>query len=191
MIDIPGRDGGLVDVRQDEATLVDEIAAALEAAEFRVFREVQARFEGWRREKKVIGRVDLVAFAPRAWPWRERFSVIAIEAKDRPQTGEKLTNIMQTTSCMDALELWLRENGQTRHLPRPSIALYVDRDTWTPRDIHDAPGPREQVMAEAERLLWRSGCGVLRRCTYRGPFFVAHQHDLPQTVVRLGERSGK
>lgn len=180
------RAGDVPPVRQDEAALVDEVQAALEAREFKVFREVHARFEGWRREKKLLGRVDLVAFAPRAWPWRDRFSVIAIEAKDSPSTGERLTNMMQTTSTMDALELWLGGEGGTRHLPRPSIGLYVDRDTWAERDPHEPD--RVPVLAEAERLLWRAGCGVLRQCRYRGPYFVAHQHDLPQTRLYLGDR---
>lgn len=179
---------GTLEPRQREAALVNEVVAALEHHEFKVFREVSARFEGWRREKKLLGRVDLVAFAPRQWPWRERFSVLAIEAKDQPSTGDRLSNVMQTTSTMDALELWLDQEHGRRHLPRPSVGLYVDRDTWTPGDPHATPSPHASEMASAERLLWRCGCGVLRRCSYRGPYFVAHQHDLPQKRLYLGDR---
>lgn len=170
---------------QQEGALVAALAADMEAMGFRCFAEVSARWEGWRREKKVIGRIDLVAVAPRAWPWWERFRVLAIEAKDTPSTGERLTNMMQATSAMDALELWLHHEGETRHLARPSIALYCDRDTLRPRDPTDTV---PEAILQGERLLWRAGCGVLRRCAYKGLYFVAHQHDLHQKRCYLSDR---
>jgi hypothetical protein len=127
-------------------------------------------------------RADLYITAPPSWEHSGRWPAIAVEGKRRDggSMGDEIDGLLQTRSCLYGYRFRI---GATDY-PRPSLALYVDQQTWAARGDEDTP--RESMLAD--RLLWREGAAILFGPTrWRGPRFTFACVGSPQRSYLLPE----
>lgn len=159
-----------------------DIHAELERRGFGVHREVTfllPTYDGGDQKR----RVDRYARAPKSWEHWATWTVLGIEGKRRSggEMAGEVDGMYQTSSVMFGRDF--RREGAD--LMRPSVALYVDAESWTPENV--AHTERETMLAE--RVLWRVGGAILRR-DYRGqPYFIFAGTGRPQQTYRFPERT--
>lgn len=161
-----------------EAALVRDVADMLVRRGFAVRSEVSCLLPTWDGGDQKR-RIDLYAKAPETWEHARAWKLIAIEAKRRTagDMGGEIDGLFQTGSTMFARDF--RHNGLD--LPRPSIALYVDAESWTPEVVSHLD--RESMLAE--RILWRVGASILRRDSGGWPYFIYAGADRTQKTYRF------
>ena len=165
-----------------EAALVLEVQEELARRGFRCLREVSFLLPTWDGGDQKR-RLDLYAHAPPSWEHYRTWTVMGVEAKRRDggELSAEIDGLFQARSVMFGRDF--RLNG-TDYV-RPSVALYVDAESWTPENV--AHTERETMLAE--RILWREGGAILRR-DYRGqPYFIFAGTGRPQQTYRFPERT--
>lgn len=165
-----------------ERDLVDDVERVLVGRGFTAYREVSFLLPTWDGGDQKR-RVDLYAKAPTTWEHHRLWTVIAVEAKRRDggELSAEIDGMFQARSVMFGRDFRL---GNLDFV-RPSIALYVDAESWTPENV--AHTERETMLAE--RILWREGGSILRR-DYRGdPYFIFASTGRPQKTYRFPERA--
>lgn len=196
--------------RQNERELVDIVEEAFLVAGARAtYREVQARWEGFRSDKRRDGRIDLVVIPPSEWCVRTGLWCLAIEAKDTPGTGDTLIGQMQAESAMLATEVFVNlrtKNGDPtpttgkgpkvdltpgRRLPRVSWALLTTRTWWlaNPREDEHPLNDRGAIVIERQMRI-RFG-SILARDYHMRPAFVAHRDGRPEERLACFEEPRK
>jgi len=164
-----------------ERDLVDDIAEVLTSRGFRVHREVSFLLPTWDGGDQKR-RVDVFALAPESWEHRRLWTVIAIEAKRRGsgEMGGEVDGLYQARSVMFGRDF--RKDGVD--FVRPSVALYVDSESWTPEN--QAHTERETMLAD--RVLWRVGAAVLRRDWSGTPYFIYSSSGRQQATYRFPDQ---
>lgn len=164
-----------------ERDLVDEISADLVARGFAVRREVSflvSTYDGAPQERDL----DLYLRAPRTWEHYARWPLIAVEAKrrDMGSMGDAIDGFYQSASAMVGRRF---RQGAT-DLPCPSIALYVDAQSWR---REPAEVSREAMLVD--RMLWRVGAAILNAGWDECPCFTYACKGMAQTTYRFPPRT--
>jgi hypothetical protein len=162
-----------------ESSLVAEVVESLAHLGFDIRKEVWCllpTLDGGDQKR----RIDVYARAPKEWEHYRRFPLLAIEAKRRTggDMGGEIDGLYQTSSVMFAHQF--RHDGADP--PRPSISLYVDAESW---GDYKSQHSRESMLVD--RILWRTGCAVLRRDFHKVPFFTLGTTGQPTASFRFTE----